>query len=54
MEEKKEIRKRIFKARKEHDDAWIQEKSHVITEDTDETSGIQKRRADHGICRLQS
>ena len=32
MEEKKEIRKRIFKARKEHDDAWIQEKSHVITE----------------------
>ena len=32
MEEKKEIRKKIFKARKEHDDAWIQEKSHVITE----------------------
>lgn len=24
---KKEIRKRIFKARKEHDDAWIQEKA---------------------------
>ena len=32
MEEKKEIRKRIFKARKEHEDAWIQEKSRKITE----------------------
>ena len=32
MEEKKEIRKKIFKARKEHTDAWIREKSHVITE----------------------
>ena len=32
MEEKKEIRKKIFKARKEHEDAWIQEKSRKITE----------------------
>lgn len=32
MEEKKEIRKKIFKARKEHEDAWIQEKSCKITE----------------------
>ena len=32
MEEKKEIRKKIFKARKEHSDEWIQEKSRVITE----------------------
>ena len=27
MEEKKEIRKKIFKARKEHTDAWIRENS---------------------------
>lgn len=32
MEEKKEIRKKIFKARKEHSDEWIQKKSRVITE----------------------
>ena len=32
MEEKKEIRKKIFKARKEHTDAWIQENSLRITE----------------------
>ena len=32
MEEKKEIIKKIFKARKEHEDAWIQEKSRKITE----------------------
>lgn len=32
MEEKKEIRKKIFKARKEYSDEWIQEKSHMITE----------------------
>ena len=32
MEEKKEIRKQIFKARKEHSDSWIQEKSRRITE----------------------
>ncbi|RHK26085.1 5-formyltetrahydrofolate cyclo-ligase [Ruminococcus sp. AF46-10NS] len=31
MEEKKEIRKKIFKARKEHSDEWIQEKSRMIT-----------------------
>lgn len=32
MEEKKEIRKKIFKARKEHTDAWIRENSLRITE----------------------
>ena len=32
MEEKKEIRKKIFKARKEHTDAWILENSLRITE----------------------
>lgn len=32
MEEKKVIRKQIFKARKEHDDAWIRENSQRITE----------------------
>ena len=32
MEEKKEIRKKIFKARKEHSDEWIQKKSRVITD----------------------
>lgn len=32
MEEKKEIRKKIFKARKEHSDEWIQEKSRMITD----------------------
>ena len=29
MEEKKEIRKKIFKARKEHEDAWIQMKADI-------------------------
>lgn len=32
MEEKKAIRKQIFKARKEHDDVWIRENSRKITE----------------------
>ena len=32
MEEKKAIRKQIFKARKEHSDTWIEEKSRRITE----------------------
>ncbi len=32
MEGKKEIRKKIFKARKEHSDGWIREKSMRITE----------------------
>ena len=32
MEEKKPIRKQIFKASKEHSDTWIEEKSRRITE----------------------
>ena len=32
MEEKKEIRKKIFKVRKEHTNAWIRENSLRITE----------------------
>ena len=32
LEEKKAIRKQIFKARKEHSDTWIEEKSRRITE----------------------
>ena len=32
MEKKKAIRKQIFKARKEHSDTWIEEKSRRITE----------------------
>ena len=50
MEEKKEIRKKIFKARKEHTDAWIRENSLRITETLTELP--EYRRTDHGIRRL--
>ena len=38
MEEKKEIRKKIFKARKEHSDEWIQKKKPRDHRDADSSS----------------